>query len=150
MVHPMVSSRLLLASCACLATAGCTAQDSISSAIAKEFAESNGTSVNLATAVPGTWEKVCVLGPYSSNDTAKQTLGFEWDAEAKTSIQTNEGISVLLFVQETKVIAFIEHPRKYGDFSNLTAQCFPKHKAQFSHDSKPAKGWPGLFPKNVA
>ena len=125
------------------------AHDSTSSAIAKQFAESKGTSVNLSTAVPGAWERVCVLGPYSNNDTAKKTLGFEWSAETKTSIQTNEGMSVLLFVHDNKVVSFVEHPRNHGDFSNLTTQCFPKQKAQFFHDPKPTKGWPGLFP-NVA
>ncbi|MGB7815737.1 MAG: hypothetical protein WBL28_05235 [Methylotenera sp.] len=142
-------SRLFLASCISLAAAGCTATDA-SSSIARQFAESKGTSVNLFTAVPGNWEKVCVLGPYSNNDIAKKTLGFEWSAETKTSIQTNEGISVLLFVQDNKVVSFVEHPRNHGDFSNLTTQCFLKQKAQFIHDPKPTKGWPGLFPKNVA
>jgi hypothetical protein len=146
-----MSSRLFLASCVWLATAGCTEHDSTSSAIAKQFAQSKGTSIiNLAAAVPGTWEKVCVLGPYSNDNTARKTLGFEWSAETKTSIQTNEGIAVLLFVQDNKVVAFVEHPRNHGDFSNLTTQCFPKQKAQFFHDPQPTKGWPGLFPKNVA
>jgi hypothetical protein len=143
-------SRLIVASCILVAAVGCTALDSTSSAIAKQFAESKGSSVSLTTAVPGDWEKVCVLGPYSSNDTAKQTLGFEWNAEAKTSIQTNEGISLLLFVQDKQVVSYVEHPRNHGDFSNLTTQCFPREKAQFIHDPKPTKGWPGLFPKNVA
>lgn len=151
LMHVMshMRSRLFLASCVWLTAAGCTAHDA-SLAIFRQFVESKGASVNLATAVPGTWEKVCVLGPYSNNETAKKTLGFEWNAETKTTIQTNEGISLLLFVQENKVIAYVEHPRNHGDFSNLTPQCFPKEKAQFVHDPKPTKGWPGLFPKNVA
>jgi hypothetical protein len=91
-----------------------------------------------------------VLAPYSTNETAKKTLAFAWDAETKTSITTNESISLLLFLQENKVVAYVEHPRNRGDFSNLTAQCFPKEKSQFVHDQKPAKGWPGLFPKNEA
>lgn len=147
---PHMCSRLIVASCILVAAVGCTAHDSTSSAIAKQFAESNGSSVSLTAAVPGAWEKVCILGPYSYNDTAKQTLGFEWNAEAKTSIQTNEGISLLLFVQDKQVVSYVEHPRNHGDFSNLTTQCFPREKAQFIYDPKPTKGWPGLFPKNVA
>ncbi len=147
---PQMSSRLIQASCIWLATSGCTPHDSTSSAIAKQFAESKGASVNLSTAFPGTWEKVCVLGPYSNDNIAKTTLGFEWSAETKTSIQTNEGISVLLFVQDSKVVSFVEHPRNHGDFSNLTTQCFLREEAQFIHDPQPTKGWPGLFLKNVA
>jgi hypothetical protein len=140
----------LIAFCICLAAVGCSSGDAPSLAIAAQFGESKGTFVNLATAIPGQWEKVCVLGPYSTNGTANKTLNFAWDAETKTSITTNEGISLLLFVQDNKVTAYVEHPRNRGDFSNLTAQCFPKEQSQFLHDQKPAKGWPGLFPKNAA
>ena len=143
-------NRLLAVSCILVTAAGCTAHDSTSSAIARQFVESKGSSVSLATAVPSAWERVCVLGSYSNNDTAKKTLGFEWNAETKTSIQINEGISLLLFVQDNEVVSFVEHPRNHGDFSNLTTQCFPRRKAEFVHDAKPTKGWPGLFPKNVA
>ena len=149
-VMPHMPSRLIVTSCILVAAAGCTGHDSTSSAIARQFAESNGSSVSLTAAAPGAWEKVCVLGPYSNNDSAKQTLGFEWNAETRTSIQTNEGISLLLFVQDKEVVSYVEHPRNHGDFSNLTTQCFPREKAQFIHDPKPTKGWPGLFPKNVA
>ena len=147
---PHMCSRLIVASCILVAAVGCTARDSTSSEIARQFAESKGSSVSLTAAVPGAWEKVCVLGPYSNNETAKQTLGFEWDAETKTSIQTNDGISLLLFVQDNRLVSYVEHPRNHGDFSNLTTQCFPRQKAQFVHDPKPTNGWPGLFPKNVA
>ena len=149
-VMPHMRSRLFLAYCLWLAAAGCTADDASSSAIARQFAESKGVSVNLATAVSGTWEKVCVLGPYSNNETSKSTLGFEWNVETKTTIQTNEGISLLVFVRANKVVAYIEHPRNHGDFSNVTTQCFLKEKTQFVHDQKPTKDWPGLLPKSVA
>lgn len=145
-----MNSRLFIIFCVCLVLVGCVERDAVSSAIARQFAESKGTSVNLTTAVAGKWEKVCVLGPYSNNDSAKRTLGFEWNAESKTTIRTNEGISLLLFVSENKVINYVEHKRSSGDFSNLTTQCFPKKDAQFVHDPKPAKGWPGLFAKNLA
>lgn len=148
-VMPHMCSRLIVASCILVAAVGCTARDSTSSAIAKQFTESKGSSINLTAAGPGAWEKVCVLGPYSNNDTVEQTLGFKWDAETKTSIQTNESISLLLFVQEKRIVSYVEHPRNNGDFSNLTMQCFPREKAQFIHDPNPIKGWPGLFPKNV-
>jgi hypothetical protein len=148
-MHHM-NSRLFIIFYICLVLVGCVERDAVSSAIARQFAESKGTSVNLTTVVTGNWDKVCVLGPYSNNDSAKRTLGFEWNAESKTSIRTNEGISLLLFVSENKVISYVEHKRSSGDFSNLTTQCFPKEDAQFVHDPKPAKGWPGLFAKNLA
>lgn len=122
----------------------------ISKNITRGFESSGGKSINLAEAVAGPWEKVCILGPYVNNDTAKTTLGFEWDVEAKTSITSNEGISLLLFLRDGKVIEYAEHPRNQGDFSNLTMKCFLKENAVFTQDPSPMKGWPGLFNKNAA
>jgi hypothetical protein len=147
-VMQLVRSLICIATFGSLATA-CTLSETPSSLISRQFVQSAGVSIDLATIVTGTWEKVCVLGPYSNSDTAKEVLGFEWDAEGKTTIQSNDGISLLLFVQKSKVIAHVEHPRSHGDFSNLTMQCYLKEKAKFAHDPKPSKGWPGLFPKNA-
>lgn len=141
---------LIFASYILLTIIGCTEDDSTSSIIAKQFTESKGSTINLSIVAPGAWEKVCILGPYSNNDVAEQTLGFKWNAEATTSIRTNDNISLLLFVQQKRVVSYVEHPRSYGDFSNLTKQCFPREKAQFIHEAKPNKGWPGLFPKTLA
>lgn len=122
----------------------------ISKNIAVGFESSGEKSVNLAEAVAGYWEKVCILGPYMNNDMAKTTLGFKWDVESKTSITSNEGVSLLLFVRDGKVIEYAEHPRNQGDFSNLTMRCFPKESTIFIQNPSPKKGWPGLFNKNEA
>lgn len=122
----------------------------ISKNIKRGFESSGGSSINLADAVAGPWEKVCILGPYMNNETAKTTLGFEWDVEAKTSIASNEGVSLLLFLRDGKVIDYAEHPRNQGDFSNLTMKCFLRENAVFTQDPSPMKGWPGLFNKNEA
>jgi hypothetical protein len=148
-VMPHKTANCALAVFAMLAVGGCASQD-ISTAIAEQFTKSNGGSVNLVEAAPGAWERVCILGPYSNNETTKQTLGFEWNAEIRTSIESDDGVSVLLFVQGNHVVAYVEHPRGQGDFSNLTTQCFSRAKAQFTHDPHPEKGWPGLFQKHVA
>jgi hypothetical protein len=145
----MSNGSILFALIACL-TAACSSDSSTSAAIARQFSSSRNTSIDLAVAVPGAWEKVCVLGPYANNETARRTLGFEWDAEAKSSIRTNDGISLLLFVQGQTVVAYAEYPRHAGNFSNLSAQCFSQREAQFIHVQKPDKGWPGLFPRNAS
>jgi hypothetical protein len=118
--------------------------------IATHFESKERKAVNLSEAVPGPWEKVCILGPYMGNKEAKATLGFEFNVESKTQIQTNEGISLLLFVRGGEVVEYIEHPRRLGDFTNLTLRCFPKEKAIFVQRQKPTKGWAGLFPENEA
>ena len=147
---PHSLSRPFIYALAWLAVSGCAPKDEVSVAISRQLTKSNGTSVNLSEAAPGDWEKVCILGPYSNNGAAKSALGFEWNVESKTSIQTNEGISLLLFIKGQSVTAYVGHPRRDGDFTNLTTKCFLCQSARFFYDPKPSQGWPGLFQKDVA
>jgi hypothetical protein len=133
-----------------LAAAACERQSELSANIAQHFASTARTTVNLAVAVPQPWERVCILGPYSDNQAAKRVLGFHWDVERNSSIQTNEGAALLLFVQGNTVVQHVEHRRTSGDFTNLSGRCFVRAAAVFTHVPNPAKGWPGLFPKNEA
>jgi len=102
----------------------------ISSAIQRELA-TKGT-VDLSIAVPGEWQRVCVLGPYSNNETASQTLGFAWNVESRSSIRSSDGISVLAFVEGNEVVAYAEHERRFGDFAGLSGRCFVRARAKFA------------------
>lgn len=132
------------------ALAGCDRPGrNVSREIGRQFQLSGDGSVNLAQAVPGPWDEVCVLAPYSDNTTARQTLGFGWNAEAKTSIHTNEGIALLVFVKDGDVLDYVEHPRGDGDFSNLGGKCFAREESAFVHQPIPARGSSGLVNKTA-
>jgi hypothetical protein len=139
MLRPVIAVMLLVLS-------ACRGADS--SSIADQFSASE--SVDLATAVPGDWDRVCVLGPYSNNALAAQALGFTWPVETLTEIEHNDGISLLVFVQGEAVAKHVEHSRRSGDFSNLTGRCYSQANAKFVYVSEPVKGWPGLFPADEA
>lgn len=120
--------------------------DSDSSLIADQFSKSRRESVDLAAAVPGSWDRVCILGPYSNDIAATEALGFEWPAESLTDIERSDEISLLIFVEDQTVTNYIEHPRRSGDFSNLRGRCFPRDNSKFVQVAQPATGWAGLFP----
>jgi hypothetical protein len=124
----------------------CGCGNALSSSIADQFAASGRKTVDLASAVPGNWERVCVLEPYSTDASAAEALGFKWPAERLTDIADNDGISLLIFVQGQSVLGHVEHPRRAGDFSNLTGRCFPRASAKFVQVDRPAKGASGLYP----
>jgi hypothetical protein len=126
----------------------CGSRDS--SSIADQFSASGRKSVDLAVAVPGNWNRVCVLGPYSTDTVAAETLGFEWSAETLTDIGRSEGASLLVFVRRKTVLNYVEHPRRSGDFSNLTGRCFSHGNAKFVQVDQPTDGWAGLFPADEA
>ena len=133
--------------CILLVVPACDAPTSkVSQNITQQFESSARTFVNLTEVLSSEWEKVCILGPYSDNKATEKTLGFKWDVESASKIATNDSIALLLFVKDKNVIESVEHPRRDGDFTNLSRKCFAREMASFHHQTNPPKGWPGLFP----
>lgn len=85
------------------------------------------------------WQRLCILKPYTTNKYAEQILGFQWDVETKTSISSNDEINVLLFINADSVEKYIEFPRSKGDFTTLTSDCLSRDKTQVS--IKNENGW---------
>ena len=108
----------------------CSRGDSaIRDQITAQFDASRTAPIDLSVVGPASWERVCVLSPYTTNQTAERVLGFKWDAESKTSIAGSDGINVLVFVQDQQVVGYTEHPRNKGDFSKLQPRCLPRSQA---------------------
>jgi hypothetical protein len=109
---------------------GCSGgSSSISEQIIFQFEASKSALIDLSVVGPASWERVCVLPPYTTNQTAEQILGFKWDAESETSIAGDDRINVLVFVQNRQVVAYTEHPSNMGDFSKLQPRCLPRAQA---------------------
>ena len=127
---------------------GCDAPVSkISEELTRQFQASGRSFVNLAEVLPAPWEKVCFLGPFSDRKAVEATLGFHWPGLAKSSIETDRDVALLLFVKGKTVVEFFDHSRRDGDFTNLSRQCISREKAVFEQKNNPPKGYPGLFPK---
>src|SRR3546814_13963766 len=77
--------------------------------------------VDLNTAAPSAWDRVCILGPYSDNRAAAETLGFTWPVDSRSSIGESDGISFLLSVHNNQVVTAVVHPRIHGDFHTVSA-----------------------------
>ena len=130
-----------------LALTGCDSND-ISESI--EMQVGTTQAVHLRTAAPGDWDRICVLGPYSSDQAVRDALGFNWPAQSRSSIGESDGISLLLFIREQEVVYSVEHPRDKGDFSQLSGRCFSPEQAQFVRRAGRADDWPDLVPRNGA
>ena len=120
---------------------GCSSGNSpISEQITVQFEVSKTAPIDLSVVGPTSWDRVCVLGPYTTNETAEKVLGFKWDAESKTSIAGSDGVNVLVFVHNQQVVAYAEHPRNKGDFSKLQSRCLPRSNATVIREPG-ASGW---------
>jgi hypothetical protein len=86
--------------------------------------------------VPFQYEKVCILGPYTTNESAEQALGFFWDVQKETEISGNDGINLIVFIKENKVISYVEHSRGKGDFWKLSRKCLDYENSTLTRASK--------------
>jgi hypothetical protein len=81
---------------------------------------------------PSDWEQVYFFHPYTPHDYVHQTLGFRWDEVARTGIEHNEGVALVVFVRAGRVVGWFEHPRGRGDLTELaTGAGFPRGLARF-------------------
>jgi hypothetical protein len=131
--------RLFAIACLCLGACSNPSPD-ISEQIAQAFIRNDGAPIDLALFGPPSWERICVLGPYTSNDGAEAILGFRWNSESKTSIGANDGVTVLVFVRGDEVLAYAEHPRSKGDFIHMKPSCLPRSHAKVARRAK-LNGW---------
>lgn len=112
----------------------------ISEQITAQLEASKTSPIDLSLVGPTSWDRVCVLPPYTLNQTAEQILGFPWDAQGRTAISGSDGINVLAFIQDGQVLAHAEHPRNKGDFSELQPRCLTRSQAKVSRQTR-ADGW---------
>jgi len=69
-----------------LSLCSCTSADGgISEKLTEQFDASSSAPIDIAKLGTSTWDKFCVLGPYTTNAAAEQTLGFKWDVERQSS-----------------------------------------------------------------
>ena len=98
-------------------------ENEISKNIYSQLKQSEWKVIDFSKTVPFEYEKVCILGPYTRNESAEQTLGFFWDVEKETDISGNDGINLIVFIKKNKIISYVEHSRGKGDFWKLSRKC---------------------------
>jgi len=81
--------------------------------------------------VDGNWDKVCFLGPYSNNEAASELLGFDWPLESLTSVWINDGVTLLVFVENGSVQSYYEVSRAPYDFNIFSNSCVSRALSSF-------------------
>jgi hypothetical protein len=86
--------------------------DSIGSAVSR----GPGTRLALTEHVTFVWDKICILGPYTTDDEVEAITGIQGAAARAYDIRSNDGINVLMFIDGSRVAGSVAHPRDLGDF----------------------------------
>jgi len=99
--------------------------------------------IELSEALPGEWDRVCVLSPYSTNEMAEEIVGKSVNVELRSSIDGSDSIALLVTMKSGRVEKLIEVPRNSVDFAALGGKCFPREDSVFH---VPEKGHPYASP----
>ena len=133
---------IALSLCLAAALLGCSSNTGRRASIRNQIealTTSTSETIDLSQVGSSSWSRLCVLTPYSTNETAENVLGFEWDAESRTSIQNSDSITVLAFASDDEVETYVAYPRGKGDFAGGESACLARDRAQFVR--KQNDGW---------
>ena len=108
----------------------------ISENIYAQLKQSEWKVIDFSKTVSFQYERVCILGPYTTNESAEQALGFFWDVQKETEISGNDGINLIVFIEKNKVISYVEHSRGKGDFWKLSRKCLDYANSTLTRTSK--------------
>lgn len=70
------------------------------------------TSFDFAADPAFAWDRMYVFGCYSTRATVEKSLGFKWADFSKTTIESSDGVVLVVFVQNGKVVGWYEQPRR--------------------------------------
>ena len=138
----------MLASLALAAiSSACGSEGPVNKSIAASVQKGPGTRLVLAEHTGFSWDKVCILGPYTPDDEVDSLTGIQGAAEQAHDIRSNDGINVLMFVRDARIAASVAHPRNQGDFGpEVVGKCYSRERANFSVRVPPANRWGNIGP----
>ncbi|MCX7748628.1 MAG: hypothetical protein N2645_17350 [Clostridia bacterium] len=76
-----------------------------------------GERINMKDICDFDWDTLYIYFPYSNPEKASKKE-YTWNKSIKTTIETSDGINLLVFTLNKKVVAYINFPRDKGDFVN--------------------------------
>jgi hypothetical protein len=87
---------------------------------AESVLNSSNATVTLSSVTDFEWDRCYVFTPYTPLTEIDRNVGVGWSATHNTSIQSSDGIHLLLFLKGTNVVRSIDVNRKYADFKGLS------------------------------
>jgi hypothetical protein len=101
------------------------------------------TAAVISKYVPGPWDRMCVIMPYSPPESIDSLLGFHWSSAKQTGISSDDAHTLLLFVSRGKVMNHLMYPRAKGDFGQPVSRSYCVFRAQAVFKTAPGRsaGW---------
>jgi hypothetical protein len=77
------------------------------------------------------WERVCIFSPYTTDDHAREILGFDWQLSLYSQIGSSDRVTTLVFADQKRVAYVVDYSREEYDFAKLGGQCLARDAARF-------------------
>lgn len=87
--------------------------------------------VDLAAEFAGEWDRVCVLGPYTTNRRAEEVLGVGVDVHGRSRIASSDGIALFVTMNADGAAGMYEVPLRPVNFTPFSGCCFSRRDAVF-------------------
>ena len=111
----------------------CGGEERVSRSIAASVSKGPGTRLVVAEHTKFTWDKVCIFGPYTTDDKVDSLTGIQGAASHAHGIRSSDSINVLMFVKSAGIAASVALGRNQGDFGpEVVGKCYPREQAIFS------------------
>jgi hypothetical protein len=89
--------------------------------------------VDFASVWDSDWDRVYFFPPYSPASDIERTLGIQWPGLGGSEIERSDGVTLIVFTRNGRVVRSFDHPRNQGDFSSLHRPAgFTKAEARFT------------------
>ena len=108
--------------------------------------ESSVETIDLADIGSSDWERLCVLAPYSTNESAIAQFGFDWDAEGETGIEQRDDVYIIVFADQENVLSHIEMPRHPRELINSSISCLERSDSTIIWSAE--EGWEAVANQN--
>jgi hypothetical protein len=122
-------------------TIACTStrDQEVSRRISAAAEASDVSVVNVPELATFAWDRLIIFPPYTSSSQIEKELGFSWSES--DWIEKRDDVALLVFVDQGRVVRFVDHPRGRGDFSKChRTGGFGRTEAVF-HFTRDASGW---------
>src|SRR4051812_20928578 len=94
-------------------------QDPVSRRIAERVASHDGRQIDLRVIADFDWDRVYCFDCYSGQSQIEKRLGFPWPRLGGSAIESSDGVCLIVFVKDSRVVRSFDHPRKDGDFGGI-------------------------------
>jgi hypothetical protein len=128
MIHRILSFALLVSMVGCSQISGSgDLSTRLTEAVKKKRSTKKEVFIEMDKLTDFEWDKLYLFGPYTPSSHIEDTLGFKWRKK-----EVPEGVTLLIFTLDSRVVATVEHPRNFGDFSYLSTDTgFTPSQAKF-------------------